>query len=254
MGWPAGALQDTASRDVAASAESRRESEARERGSANTFSGRRIRRMEPIIATDEAGWQQKQEHPAASCQLIPIAQGRSKRAWEATPSCSSHSRQRDQSKPASSGTSTSVPPPAMALTAPARNADEQSRVELQTGAGIVLSVLYGLERFLKRVLGFAVFCLVLLGFEAAGPICFKDVAAESGMAFVLQNSPTPEKRMIETMAGGLAIFDYNNDGRPDIYFTNGADVPSLKKSSPKYANRLFRNDGNMKFTAIRTLK
>ena len=148
------------------------------------------------------------------------------------------------------GNVNSVPPPAMALTAPARNAEEQSRVELQTGAGIVLSVLYGLERFLKKVLGFAAFCLVLLGFEAAGPICFKDVAAESGIAFVLQNSPTPEKRMIETMAGGLAIFDYNNDGRPDIYFTNGADVPSLKKSSPKYANRLFRNDGNMKFTDV----
>jgi hypothetical protein len=56
--------------------------------------------------------------------------------------------------------------------------------------------------------------------------------------------------MIETMAGGLAIFDYNNDGRPDVFFTNGAEVPSLKKSSPKYSNRLFRNDGAMKFTDV----
>ena len=39
--------------------------------------------------------------------------------------------------------------------------------------------------------------------------------------------------MIETMAGGLAIFDYNNDGRPDVFFTNGAEVPSLHKTSAK---------------------
>src|SRR3977135_3699800 len=56
--------------------------------------------------------------------------------------------------------------------------------------------------------------------------------------------------MIETMAGGLAIFDYDNDGRPDIYFTNGAAVPSLKKDSPKYFNRLFRNEGDMKFRDV----
>lgn len=150
------------------------------------------------------------------------------------------------------GKVSNVPPPAMAFTAPARNAEEQSRVELQTGAGIVLSVLYGLEPLLKKVVGLVVACFGVLGFEAAGPICFKDVASEAKLGFVLQNCPTPEKRMIETMAGGLAIFDYNNDGRPDVYFTNGADVPSLKKSSPKYANRLFRNDGNLKFTDVTT--
>ena len=52
------------------------------------------------------------------------------------------------------------------------------------------------------------------------------------------------------MAGGVAIFDYNNDGRLDIYFANGADINSLQKSSPKYSNRLFRNDGNGKFTDV----
>jgi enediyne biosynthesis protein E4 len=103
---------------------------------------------------------------------------------------------------------------------------------------------------LKRIAGFIGVCVSVLGFESGASICFKDVASDAGLAFVLQNSPTPEKRMIETMAGGLAIFDYNNDGRPDVFFTNGADVPSLKKSSPKYANRLFRNDGAMKFTDV----
>jgi len=71
-----------------------------------------------------------------------------------------------------------------------------------------------------------------------------------GIPFVLENSPTPRKHMIETMAGGVAAFDFNNDGRPDIFFTNGAAIPSLKKDSPKYWNRLFRNDGGWKFTDV----
>jgi hypothetical protein len=82
------------------------------------------------------------------------------------------------------------------------------------------------------------------------PIQFQDVAQAAGVAFTLENSPTPEKHMAETMAGGLAVFDYNNDGRPDIFFTNGAEMPDLKKTAPKYNNRLFRNEGNLKFTDV----
>ena len=52
------------------------------------------------------------------------------------------------------------------------------------------------------------------------------------------------------MAGGVAVFDYNRDGRPDIFFTNGANLATLTKDSPKYSNRLFRNDGNGVFTDV----
>jgi hypothetical protein len=68
--------------------------------------------------------------------------------------------------------------------------------------------------------------------------------------FVLENSSTPAKNAPETMPGGVAIFDYNGDGRPDIFFTNGANIATLRKDSPKYHNRLFRNDGNGKFTDV----
>src|SRR6478752_10533774 len=86
--------------------------------------------------------------------------------------------------------------------------------------------------------------------SALSPIRFREVAEQAGLDFVLQNSPTPRKHMIETMTGGVAAFDYNNDGKVDIFFTNGAAIPSLEKDSPKFFNRLYRNDGGMKFTDV----
>ncbi len=52
------------------------------------------------------------------------------------------------------------------------------------------------------------------------------------------------------MAGGVAAFDYNNDGRIDLFFANGADLPSLKKTGQRYSNRLYRNDGAGHFTDV----
>lgn len=52
------------------------------------------------------------------------------------------------------------------------------------------------------------------------------------------------------MLGGVAVFDYNNDGLLDIFFTNGAAIPSLKKTGPEYSNRLFRNNGDGTFTDV----
>ena len=79
-----------------------------------------------------------------------------------------------------------------------------------------------------------------------GPIRF----AFQPIDFQLDSSETPERHAPETMAGGVAVFDYNNDGKLDIFFTNGADIKTLHKTSAKYSNRLFENDGHGHFTDV----
>ena len=88
------------------------------------------------------------------------------------------------------------------------------------------------------------------GRDSSRRSAFARSPAKPASRFVLENSPTDRKHLIETMPGGIAVFDYDGDGRPDIYFTNGADIPSLEKSSPKYWNRLYRNEGNWKFRDV----
>lgn len=102
-------------------------------------------------------------------------------------------------------------------------------------------------------LGVAAFCA--WAFAAPGgaqpdPITFEDISSPAGVKFVLQNSATPQRHQIETMAGGVAVFDYDNDGRPDIYFVNGARQPELEKSDPSFYNRLYRNLGGNRFMDV----
>ena len=81
-------------------------------------------------------------------------------------------------------------------------------------------------------------------------VSFENIADRSGIEFVLLNAATPEKHQIETMAGGVALFDFDGDGLLDIFLTNGAPQPSLMKSEPKWWNRLYRNRGNGTFEDV----
>ena len=89
-----------------------------------------------------------------------------------------------------------------------------------------------------------------LGPSTSGSIRFRNRVEGSGVDFVLQNSPTDRKHLVETMPGGIAAFDYDGDGLTDLYFTNGAALPSLEKTSPRYWNRLYRNLGGFKFKDV----
>lgn len=83
-----------------------------------------------------------------------------------------------------------------------------------------------------------------------GKIAFENIIETSGINFQLKNSISPQRYSIETMLGGVAVFDYNNDDLPDIFFTNGASILSLEKSDPSYFNHLYRNNGNGTFTDV----
>ena len=88
------------------------------------------------------------------------------------------------------------------------------------------------------------------GQSADSPIVFENTIDASKIHFILKNSVSPQRYSIETMTGGVAVFDYNNDGLLDIFFTNGAEIPSLKKSDSSFYNRLFRNNGDGTFTDV----
>ncbi len=94
-------------------------------------------------------------------------------------------------------------------------------------------------------------CLVLLlilGFSAlssAGPR-YTEVTREAGIDFVHHNGAGGRKYVIETVGPGCAFFDYDGDGRLDIYLVDGAEVPGTKLAE-KPMSRLYRNQGEGRF-------
>ncbi len=102
----------------------------------------------------------------------------------------------------------------------------------------------------------------LLGFNflwagSTHPVTYENVTAQTGIHFRNFNSPTPDKYLIESMTGSVALFDYNNDGWLDIFLVNGAkihagqsDNEAPDKSSPETWNRLYRNNHDGTFTDV----
>ncbi len=93
----------------------------------------------------------------------------------------------------------------------------------------------------------------LLRLAALGPVF--QPKNPRGLDFTLQNSPTPQKYLIETMPGGVALFDYNNDGLLDIFLVNGGHVSAASaekfdRNNPRYWNRLFRQNKDGAFTDV----
>ncbi|HET6851702.1 MAG TPA: CRTAC1 family protein [Pyrinomonadaceae bacterium] len=95
------------------------------------------------------------------------------------------------------------------------------------------------------------------GPQAPSPVTFTDITAQSGINFKYAASKTSLKYLLETMGGGVAMFDYDNDGRMDLFFTNGAALkePMAKdelpdKSQPKYWNRLYQQKSDGTFTDV----
>ncbi len=101
----------------------------------------------------------------------------------------------------------------------------------------------------------SVFALTICVAAFDGPV-FR-AQTPRGLDFTLQNSPTSKKYLIETMPGGVALLDYNNDGLLDIFLVNGGriegSVPATEnfyRSDPRYWNRLYRQNKDGSFTDV----
>jgi enediyne biosynthesis protein E4 len=81
-------------------------------------------------------------------------------------------------------------------------------------------------------------------------IRFENHQKQSRVDFILNNSTTDDKPVIDEVLGGVALLDYDNDGYLDIFFTNGARIPSLAKDSPDFSNRLYHNNHDGTFTDV----
>lgn len=99
-------------------------------------------------------------------------------------------------------------------------------------------------------------CALLL-MAATPPVVFEDATAALGIDFQHQASPTSSKYLIETMGGGVALLDFDNDDRLDIFFANGAaladPMPPVRvpdKASAQYANRLYRQKPDGRFEDV----
>src|SRR5947207_2144390 len=112
-------------------------------------------------------------------------------------------------------------------------------------------------RFLFHAIAGCFLLLKLAAAQSAPGTTFTDVTSQSQLDFTYQNSATSNKYLIETMGGGVALLDYDNDGRLDVFLTNGAKVddpmPEGKlpdKSDPKYWNRLYHQNADGTFTDV----
>ena len=75
---------------------------------------------------------------------------------------------------------------------------------------------------------------------------FRDVRGSAGITFQHDNAGSPEKYLIETMGGGAAWLDYDNDGYVDLYLVNSAATKVYQPSRP-LSSALYRNNGDGTF-------
>jgi len=88
------------------------------------------------------------------------------------------------------------------------------------------------------------------GPATTGSVTFKDVAPHSKFHYVSNNDFKVRKYFPQPMCGGIAAIDYDHDGNYDIFLTNGAKLPDLKKVDASFFNCLLRNKGDGTFEDV----
>lgn len=103
-------------------------------------------------------------------------------------------------------------------------------------------------------------CIGALGTGLPGVVAadlrFQDRSGESGIGFRHHANPTPDKHLVETMGGGVALADFDNDGYLDIFFVNGGafaqgeDGLFVDRSGPEFHDRLYRSRQGLSFEDV----
>lgn len=96
--------------------------------------------------------------------------------------------------------------------------------------------------------------------QAQSPVTFTDATVASNIGFKRASSFTSLKYLLEAMGGGVAMFDYDNDGRMDLFFTNGALLkdPMPRNEMPdkrdeKFGNQLYQQKKDGSFEEVTTI-
>jgi len=133
-----------------------------------------------------------------------------------------------------------------------RNADPECSCRRSFPARLTISFLYLLFSVPIVLISGQERPAALVPASSGAPGKFTDITARLGINFRNQASHTSKKYLPETMGAGVALFDYDNDGRLDIFLVNGAPFgdPTSKgtipqKTGPQYWNRLYhqKSDG-----------
>ncbi|MGH9465520.1 MAG: FG-GAP-like repeat-containing protein, partial [Thermoanaerobaculia bacterium] len=82
---------------------------------------------------------------------------------------------------------------------------------------------------------------------AEGP-WFEGVAEAWGLAFRHHHGGSGRRYMVETVVGGVVLFDYDGDGDHDVFFVDGGELPGYTGEPP--GSRLYRNDGPGRFLDV----
>jgi len=97
--------------------------------------------------------------------------------------------------------------------------------------------------------GFAALPAVCPAASAPGPIVLRDVTGQTGITFCHTDGSGGQHYIVETVASGLASFDYDGDGLIDVYFLNGRPLRGTKAHAPA-KNALYRNLGSFRFREV----
>src|SRR5262245_5063176 len=104
------------------------------------------------------------------------------------------------------------------------------------------------SQYTRTILSLALLAFISASRQTPSKIYFADATAKAGLK--LERITAPDKRyLIETMGGGVTLFDYDNDGWLDVYLTNTPTVESFKANRLP-ANRFYRNNHDGSFSDV----